>query len=182
MKAQKDKMQNQLNYCYDQICKLKALSDKQNTEIVYITTKILPLSFKKEQEAKAEAKAATEALAKRPEQAEESKAEPESSSVDLEKLETKLITKDVIIKEHISTIDKLKKKIKELSSSEDKGPAMLPTASIMASLSSALKGQTEAIKKEKELKYLDDMIKLKEEKLKTDGAKKKNKMKSGFKF
>ena len=93
-----------------------------------------------------------------------------------------MITKDVIIKEHISTIDKLKKKIKELSSSEDKGPAMLPTANIMASLSSALKGQTEAIKKEKELKYLDDMIKLKEEKLKTDGAKKKNKMKSGFKF
>ena len=47
MQAEKDKMQKQLNYCYDQISKLKALSDKQNTEIVYITTKILPLSYKK---------------------------------------------------------------------------------------------------------------------------------------
>lgn len=43
--------------------------------------------------------------------------------------------------------------------------AMMPAKNIMAAIGSKLKEQTEALKREKELKYLDDMIALKQQKL-----------------
>lgn len=45
-------------------------------------------------------------------------------------------------------------------------PKELTSEDILSKLGSALKGETEALKKQKEMKYLDDMLKIKEQQLK----------------
>ena len=77
----------------------------------------------------------------------------------------KLAAHEKLLKEKDATIKKQQEKIcdlkKQAKSAVVEAKAAIPASAIMQKLSGALKGQTEALKKEKELKYLDDMINIK---------------------
>lgn len=101
------------------------------------------------------------------------KEQPAEGQANQDKL---LKEKDCLIQKQQEKIAELKKQVKSVAI---EAKASIPASAIMQKLSGALKEQTDALKKEKELKYLDDMINIKQQQLRSQTMKQKNIKKSG---
>lgn len=88
--------------------------------------------------------------------------------------ETALAHKEKAVLEFVKQQEEAIKALRNQMHDAEEDKATIPTSDIMATLDSKLREKAEALKKEKELKFLDDMILLKQQKINADRNKRKS--------